>query len=936
MVRPAGFEAEPVKSTKVVPRFDGTGDGYWWLIQVDRYLEVNTWLCEERKVRWVTTFAFSGDAFSWWFNWNQGKQNITWEQFERAFIEKFIPDLWEMLEAGEGEEKNILNEAVDNEEDSMEVGNKTVIPSVTEFIAQPNSECHKESVTGSYVLFETEALGKMKIKGSEEATTSVEEPNLFKEEEISQTREDQVTVCDRQPPPEPPDYVQRVISFQWPATLDGESLRTVFRLLMAKSPCNQTTGEQALLKEEEGSQKMQVVSLSVTITPPPKPPECHNTGLGVMVRPTPEMMTVSIMVTTDNSISGERVRFNGVLVWKDLEKLRAKGEFAVFVTYVNPVGQIPETVGVLSEIFTEWAGAKAIKLTQCYDNTWIQDKGGTVSKFYHDVLEIFQSKGKGPVGEFIALHQLLKQIPSGTILKKEGQYCFIMLALNKRIMSSNLKVKVSGSALLIWAAKEEEESCSYSPFSIEVMTTKGFVVGEVWLLNSTFISGYGQQERYVAAFDYFIKMQYDDSPVLLNENVTHGCVVRICIDRDVFLQTVNDKGYGQNGDFEFVFKMMSLHSWVLPKQRNSGKFYYPLIITWFEYCWRSFPTLYSQLNLIYNRGKIWLKSICGLVMLVYDRGKFLSPSIWVQLMSSLCVLKHSAEPSDVNRAKLEVQTALANERNTCETVTKLCEYVAKVDIPIAREVIRVIGKMALQQYDVNVVIPLFQFHEMEKRITTRLLVPDIEGFVVDYSVKGIFMLLEIAALTILEVANKLDCFLVKKVTDDEIFCHLLVVEGNCNMPPNNVYWWSGNKEMVPYTTMWKSLINEFPQQGMCVEVLKYFRNMRFLVHRCSRIFMSWFIACADPLVLPNGKEVNVCSLRSLVDRNHLLSAAFIEMLKQFWNTVMGTLRRMNPMALTIYNYCWSELFIFHGLPNFVFDRGKVMWKQISTLRTRLF
>jgi hypothetical protein len=305
-------------------------------------------------------------------------------------------------------------------------------------------------------------------------------------------------------------------------------------------------------------------------------------------------------------------------------------------------------------------------------------------------------------------------------------------------------------------------------------------------------------------------------------------------------------------------------------------------------------------------------------------------------MSSLCVLKHSAEPSDINRVKLEVQTALANERNTCETVTKLCEYVAKVDIPIAREVIRVIGKMALQQYDVNVVIPLFQFHEMEKRITTRLLVPDIEGFVVDYSVKGIFMLLEIAALTILEVANKLDCFLVKKVTDDEIFCHLLVVEGNCNMPPNNVYWWSGNKEMVPYTTMWKSLINEFPQQGMCVEVLKYFRNMRFLVHRCSRIFMSWFIACADPLVLPNGKEVNVCSLRSLVDRNHLLSAAFIEMLKQFWNTVMGTLRRMNPMPLTIYNYCWSELLIFHGLLNFVFDRGKVMWKQISTLRTRLF
>ncbi|KAK2370303.1 alpha/beta-Hydrolases superfamily protein [Trifolium repens] len=209
----------------------------------------------------------------------------------------------------------------------------------------------------------------------------------------------------------------------------------------------------------------------------------------------------------------------------------------------------------------------------------------------------------------------------------------------------------------------------------------------------------------------------------------------------------------------------------------------------------------------------------------------------------------------------------------------------------------------------------------------------------DDSAKGIVMLVENAenvALTILNAANEPDCLLAKKVTDDEIFFYLLVVESNCSMPSNNVYRWSGIEEMLPYTTMWNSLVNEFAQQGMCVEVLKYFRNMRFLVHICSRLFMSWFIACADLLVLPNGKEVNGCSLRSLVDRNHLFSPALIEMLRQFWNTVMGTLRRMNPMALTICNYCWSDLLVFHGLLNFVFDRGKVMWKQLSTLRTRLF
>jgi hypothetical protein len=139
---------------------------------------------------------------------------------------------------------------------------------------------------------------------------------------------------------------------------------------------------------------------------------------------------------------------------------------------------------------------------------------------------------------------------------------------------------------------------------------------------------------------------------------------------------------------------------------------------------------------------------------------------------------------------------------------------------------------------------------------------------------GVGMFLGIAEETrfdILDAANELYCHLAKKVTDDEIFFHMLVVESNCNMPSNNVYQWIGIEEMLPNTTMWNSLINEFAQQGMCVEVLKYFRNTRVLVHICARIFMSWFIACADPLVLPNGKEVNGCTLRSLVDRSHLFS-----------------------------------------------------------------
>lgn len=57
----------------------------------------------------------------------------------------------------------------------------------------------------------------------------------------------------------------------------------------------------------------------------------------------------------------------------------------------------------------------------------------------------------------------------------------------------------------------------------------------------------------------------------------------------------------------------------------------------------------------------------------------------------------------------------------CESfsVTELCEYAANVDIPIARESIRAVGKIALQQYDVNAIVDrLLQFLEMEKDYVT--------------------------------------------------------------------------------------------------------------------------------------------------------------------------------------------------------------------------
>lgn len=52
-------------------------------------------------------------------------------------------------------------------------------------------------------------------------------------------------------------------------------------------------------------------------------------------------------------------------------------------------------------------------------------------------------------------------------------------------------------------------------------------------------------------------------------------------------------------------------------------------------------------------------------------------------------------------------------------MTELCEYAANVDVSIARESIRAVGKIALQQYDVNAIVDrLLQFLEMEKDYVT--------------------------------------------------------------------------------------------------------------------------------------------------------------------------------------------------------------------------
>jgi hypothetical protein len=119
-----------------------------------------------------------------------------------------------------------------------------------------------------------------------------------------------------------------------------------------------------------------------------------------------------------------------------------------------------------------------------------------------------------------------------------------------------------------------------------------------------------------------------------------------------------------------------------------------------------------------------------------------------------------------------------------------------------------------------------------------------------------------------------------------------IYDGDPNLKKQNnkvvdVCGWSRNGGMLPFSINGNSLINEFAQQGMCMEIFKG-RSMRLLVVICSRILISLFIACINPL-LSNGKEMNRYEMRFFVDTNDVLATSLVEILMPIWNALMVSL-----------------------------------------------
>jgi len=170
----------------------------------------------------------------------------------------------------------------------------------------------------------------------------------------------------------------------------------------------------------------------------------------------------------------------------------------------------------------------------------------------------------------------------------------------KIVMLTNLIRKTEGTPLK-------------SAFQIEVVAMEDVVNSVVMLLRIAEES----------AFDLLFRLDIliESLGTTLTEiYMKHGLV---CCARVLFVGKALRGIYGNNEDYVLALEMISMYSWDLPRQWDPGKNNILMGVTEYEHDWRNPLSIYGLLNLVYDRGKIWFKSI------------------WVQVMSNQSVLEES-------------------------------------------------------------------------------------------------------------------------------------------------------------------------------------------------------------------------------------------------------------------------------------------------------
>ncbi|CAJ2665274.1 unnamed protein product [Trifolium pratense] len=135
----------------------------------------------------------------------------------------------------------------------------------------------------------------------------------------------------------------------------------------------------------------------------------------------------------------------------------------------------------------------------------------------------------------------------------------------------------------------------------------------------------------------FKQWSLGDKDFILNYYCTNMVLMQI-VTRAVLLVIKfleMKKGYANSNALMYAATILKSSTMVITW--DPGKFNTFMTGVAYQCCLRNFLSIYGLLNLVFDRGKNWLKSILVLLMLVYDRGKFWSSSIWVQVMTDLIV-----------------------------------------------------------------------------------------------------------------------------------------------------------------------------------------------------------------------------------------------------------------------------------------------------------
>ncbi|KAK2398750.1 hypothetical protein QL285_048661 [Trifolium repens] len=347
---------------KEIPTFDGTGDAYWWLIKMDWYFQANSWILEKMKLNLVTLFALRGDAYMWWSSRKQGNQNITWKTFERGFIKKFIPELWEMMEAAEEVSREEIQKVKTEIGDDIEKEKLQV--------SEPSNrklQSHKESVVRLDATIEKKEADNRAVNVKVNQVVEIDSPPLSELPKSPSLPELPKSPPLSALPKSPPNVGIQAMTLpkSKPPNLEAETDNVELnnhRHGMPRPPSKPPDARKSatLLPQRVPPPKLPDFARDVVLLPSPQPPEPSDTGSRRMC-----------FFITEGEKDLEKVRVK----WEINEAVRENESMDKVCISFNPIGQTHTNFCRILKVVTIWAGIELLDWVQFNDSNGVLKEG---------------------------------------------------------------------------------------------------------------------------------------------------------------------------------------------------------------------------------------------------------------------------------------------------------------------------------------------------------------------------------------------------------------------------------------------------------------------------------------------------------------------------------------------------------------------------------